>query len=113
MSGGHVHRLRSRLSFARALGQGTASRGPIDGTMRTWAFFAMASAIIGLILTLSLPPDPWPYVGGAMVAVAPVIALVALIRDPSRKAAAFALAVAMVPVAVLTLLLYLLATRSS
>ena len=81
--------------------------------MRTWAFVAVALAVLGLILTLSLPPDPWPYVGGAMVAIAPVIALVALIRDPSRKIAAFALAVALVPVAVLTLLLYLLATRSA
>ena len=81
--------------------------------MRTWAFVAMALAVIGLILTLSLPPDPLPYVGGAMVAIAPVIALVALIRDPSRKTAAFALAVALVPVAVLTLLLYIVATRSS
>ena len=81
--------------------------------MRTWALVAVALAGIGLILTLLLPPDPWPYVGGAMVAIAPVIALVALIRDPSRKTAALALAVALVPVAVLTLLLYLLATRSA
>ena len=80
--------------------------------MERWAFAALALAVTGLILTFSLPPDPLPYVGGAMVALAPVVALVALIRDPNRKAAAFALGVALIPLALLTLVLYVVAARS-
>ena len=81
--------------------------------MSRWALVALGLAITGLILVFSLPPDPWPYVGGAMVVIAPLIALVALIREPNRKVAAFALGVALIPLVLVTLVLYLVATRSS
>jgi len=84
-----------------------------DEEMETWALAAIALAMVGLVLTLSLPPDPLPYVGGAMVMAAPLCAFVGLVRDPSRKAAAFALGVALIPLALLVLALYVVATRST
>jgi hypothetical protein len=73
---------------------------------------AVTLALTGLLLTVALPPDPWPYVGATMVVTASIVALVALLRDPSRKAALVALAVALLPLALLMLAFYVLAARS-
>lgn len=77
-----------------------------------WAA-ALALSATGLVLTIALPPDPWPYVGAAMVAAAPVLALAALIRAPRWKAAVVVVALTLVPVAVLVAALYVVASASS
>ena len=82
-----------------------------------WWVSASALALIGLVLTFSGGPDPLPYVGGAFILLAPIVALVGLAQSRggwwTRVIALVIVAACLLPLGFLAWVFYVLANDSS
>jgi hypothetical protein len=64
------------------------------------------------VVTFSLPPDPWPYVGAALMLLAPLLAIAAFVR--SRRVVTVLVAVlALIPLGLPSVVLYVIAHDTS
>ncbi len=75
------------------------------------ALLAILIAAFGLVLVFSGQPDPWPYVGVALIATGPLIAIVVMIRS-FRPASVLAFLLTLIPAGLFAWLLYIVATRA-
>ena len=73
---------------------------------------ALIWAIAGLILVFSLPPDPIGYIGAALMVLAAFVAIAAVVRSPGPVTIVLGL-VALIPLGLFALTLYLLANSST
>jgi hypothetical protein len=76
------------------------------------AWAALAVGVVGLVMVFSLPPDPGPYIGAALMVLAPLLAIAAFVRS-RRTVTAVAMALAVIPLGLLILALYVVATDTS
>lgn len=75
------------------------------------AWAAVASGVLGLWLTFS-GVDPWPYVGAALIFLAPILAICAFDRS-RRFGTGLVVVLALVPLGLLILWMYLIARALS
>ena len=78
--------------------------------------WALAAGVVGVVLTFSLPPDPLPYLGVALMVLAPVLAVAALVssgRVMVRVTTALIALLCLVPLGLLAWVYYLLAHDAS
>ncbi len=75
------------------------------------AWAAVASGVLGLVLTFS-GVDPWPYVGAALICLAPILAICAFVRS-RRFTTGLVVVLALVPLGLLILMMYMIATQVS
>ena len=79
--------------------------------MSRTAVLAMALTLIGSVIVVAYSYQ-WLLIGVAMILVAPAVGLRSLIRDPGWKAPTVALAVTLIPFALLLLLIVYVAVQA-